>query len=163
MRFTRDRWPQIGNCFVMMPFGEQRLGDGQIFNWDSHYQEVIRPVIRETGMTPLRADQIYGAEPHLNRLWRGIQEAEVIVADVTGRNSDVFYELALAQAFGKRILILTMNPDDVPVDLGESVPIRYSKEGTGLLRLTRDLRQHIEAARKKPTSEAMLTPPSVIA
>src|SRR6185295_11942936 len=67
-------------------------------------------------------------------------------------------EVGLAHVIGKRILILTMYPDDVPVDLGEFVQIRYSAEGRGLLQFDRDLKNNIEAARKNPYVEAMLTP-----
>jgi predicted RNA-binding protein with RPS1 domain len=140
-----------------MPFVENKLRDGQGFNWDSHYNEVIERAIKDIGMIPRRADAI-GAEPYLDRLWNGIQEAEVIVADVTGRNSDVFYALGLAQAIGKRILILTMEPDDVPVAMGKFIQIRYSREDTGLRQLARELPRHLEAARKEPSAEVMLMP-----
>ena len=51
-----------------------------------------------------------------------------------------------------------MYEDDVPVDLGEFVQIRYSTEGIGLLQFTRDLAKNVTAARSEPTAEAMLSP-----
>jgi small subunit ribosomal protein S1 len=158
MRFPRNYWPQQGNCFVMMPFGEKELREGRPFNWDEHYKEVIERTVADLGMKAIRADEIYGAMPLLDRLWQGIQEAELVIADLTGRSPNVLYEVGLAHVIGKRILILTMYPDDVPVDLGEFVQIRYSAEGRGLLQFTRDLRKNLEAARKDPLAEAMLTP-----
>jgi small subunit ribosomal protein S1 len=158
MPFVRDRWPQKGNCFVIMPYGVQELRDGQTFDWDEHYRDVIEETVRQAGMTPLRADVLYGPPTLLERLWQGIQEAEVIIADLTGRNPNVLYEFGLAHVIGKRILILTMFPDDVPVDLGQFVQIPYKKEGRGILQLARDLQRNLEAARKEPPAEAMLMP-----
>jgi small subunit ribosomal protein S1 len=158
MRFPRNYWPQTGNCFVMMPFGKKELHEGRPFDWDEHYKEVIDRAVAEAGMKAIRADEIYGAMPLLDRLWQGIQEAELVIADLTGRSPNVLYEVGLAHVIGKRILILTMYPEDVPVDLGEFVQIRYSAEGRGLLQLDRDLKNNIEAARKNPSAEAMLTP-----
>ncbi len=157
MPFARNCWPQKGNCFVIMPYGVQELRDGQKFDWDEHYKDVIEETVREVGMVPLRADEIYGASTLLERLWKGIQEAEVIIADLTSRSPNVLYEVGLAHVIGKRILILTMYPDDVPVDLGQFVQIQY-KEGRGLLQLTRDLQKNLDAARKEPPAEAMLMP-----
>lgn len=157
MQFRRNSWPQKGNCFVIMPYGEKDLRDGQKFDWDEHYRDVIAETVKQAGMNPIRADEIYGAGMLIERLWQGIQEAEVIIADLTGRSPNVLYEVGLAHVIGKRILILTMYPDDVPVDLGQFVQIQY-KEGRGLLQLTRDLQKNLEAARKEPPAEAMLMP-----
>src|SRR4051812_48320589 len=147
MRFPRNYWPQPGNCFVMMPYGEKELREGRPFNWDEHYKEVIERAVAEVGMRATRADEIYGSMPLLDRLWQGIQEAELVIADLTGRSPNVLYEVGLAHVIGKRILILTMYPDDIPVDLAQFVHIRYSAEGRGLLQLDRDLKNNIEAAR----------------
>ena len=157
MPFTRDRWPQKGNCFVMMPFGMHKLREGQEFDWDEHYHNVIEETIKEVDMIPFRADGIYGTGLLIDRLWQGIQEAEVIIADLTGRSPNVLYEVGLAHVIGKKILILTMYADDVPVDLGQFVQIQY-KEGKGLLQLARDLERNLKAARMEPPAEAMLTP-----
>jgi len=158
MRFTRSHRPQKGNCFVVMPFGEKQLRDGKTFHWDSHYKVVIEPTIESVGMTPVRADEIYGAQSLMDRVWRGIQEAEVVVADLTGRSPNVLYEVGLAHVIGKRLLILTMYADDVPVDLAEFVQIRYSIEGMQLVQFTRELAKHLVAARAEPATEAMLSP-----
>jgi hypothetical protein len=51
-------------------------------------------------------------------LWR----ARVVIAYLTGRNPNVFYETGLAHALPRRTVLLTQNPDDVPFDLRS---IRY--------------------------------------
>ncbi len=157
MDFKRDYRPQKGYCFILMPFGVKQGPDGPI-DWDERYREVLEPAIKDIGMTPGRADDIYGTQSLIDRVWRGIQEAEVVVAELTGRSPNVMYEIGLAHLIGKRLVLLTMNPDDVPADLAHSVQIQYSDQGIGLLQLTRGLQANLEAARGEPLDEAMLAP-----
>ncbi len=158
MYFKRDYRPQKGQCFILMPFGEKLLPDGHVIDWDERYQVVLEPAITAIGMKPGRADDIFGTQPLIDRVWRGIQEAEVVVAELTGRSPNVMYEIGLAHLIGKRLVLLTMNPDDVPADLAQSVQVRYSDDGVGLLKLSRELQANLQAAREDPLNEAMLVP-----
>lgn len=157
MYFKRDYRPQKGSCFILMPFGVKD-GPGGAIDWDERYREVLEPAIKTIGMTPGRADDIYGTQSLIDRVWRGIQEAEVVVAELTGRSPNVMYEIGLAHLIGKRLVLLTMSADDVPADLAHSVQIVYSDQGIGLLQLTRELQANLEAARAEPLHEAMLAP-----
>ncbi|NQT26663.1 S1 RNA-binding domain-containing protein [candidate division KSB1 bacterium] len=158
MKFSRAYQPKDGTCFVIMPFGIKKLQDGKEFNWDIHYKDAISPVITDIGMTPIRADDIYGATPLMERIWKGIQEAELIIADLTGRNPNVMYELGLAHVIWKRVILLTMNDEDIPSDLSPYVQIRYSDQGHDLLTLMRKLKENLLAARSEPKTEAGLYP-----
>lgn len=53
----------------------------------------------------------------LDRIFNQISKAGIIVADMTGRNPNVFYEVGYAHALGKITLLLTQNADDIPFDL----------------------------------------------
>lgn len=55
-------------------------------------------------------------------------EVEIVIADLTGRNPNVFYEVGLAHALLRKTVLLTQNADDVPFDLQ---PIRYLMYGVG--------------------------------
>src|SRR5260370_6549723 len=158
MYFKRDFRAQKGNCFILMPFGIKEGPVGQDIDWDERYREVLEPAIKAIGMVPGRADDIYGTQSLIDRVWRGIQEAEVVVAELTGRSPNVMYEIGLANLIGKRLVLLTMSKDDVPADLANSVQIMYGDQGIGLLQLTRELQANLEAARAEPLREAMLAP-----
>ena len=47
----------------------------------------------------------------------GIHSADVIVADLTGLNPNVFYELGLAHAMDKKVIIITQDIDELPFDI----------------------------------------------
>jgi small subunit ribosomal protein S1 len=158
MQFTRNFWPKPGNCFVMMPFGEKDLSDGSKFNWNLHYTEVLAPTIKEVGMMSSRADDIYGPGTLIEKVWQGIQEAEIVIADLTGRNPNVLFEVGLAQVIGKRVLILTMDIKDVPADLKGLVVIEYTQAGTGIFKFAQRLKADLDAARKQSPNERTLAP-----
>lgn len=95
-------------CFVVMPFAPL---------FDAQYEQVIRPAIESTGLTCIRGDEIYAKPQIMDDIWKSIRQCRVVVAELTGRNPNVLYEVGLAHAAGKPIILLTRNEDDVPFDL----------------------------------------------
>src|SRR4029434_3321143 len=71
----------------------------------------------EGRMGCVRADDLPTGKPILEWILAGIRSAELLVADLTGRNSNVVYEGGIAHTFTKNVLRLTQNMDDVPFDL----------------------------------------------
>jgi hypothetical protein len=98
----KDLW------FVMMPFGE---------NFDEYFKEIYYPAITESNLSPRRADSIYRPSPILHDIWTFINDSNLIIADITGRNPNVMYELGLAHAVAKPVIIVSNNIEDVPFDL----------------------------------------------
>jgi hypothetical protein len=85
------------SCFVMMPFAAPLGG---------YYESVYRPAIEKAGLQPVRADaEIFGAGKIMNQVWSGIRRAKVLVAELTSRNPNVFYELGLAHALRKPVVL----------------------------------------------------------
>jgi hypothetical protein len=95
-------------CFVVMPFHS-------LFGVE--YEKVIRPAIEEVGLECVRGDEIYTEQAILQDIWKSIRQARVIVAELSGRNPNVMYEIGLAHAIGKPIVLLTRNQEDMPFDL----------------------------------------------
>lgn len=104
-------------CFVMMPFAKP-IGD--------HYEKIFSPAILKAGMKPVRADaEIFGAGKIMDQIWSGINAARVLVAELTTRNPNVFYELGLAHALNKPVVLISSNAGDVPFDLTHIRVIYY--------------------------------------
>jgi hypothetical protein len=98
----------INTCFVVMPF--QTL-------FESEYEKVIKPAIESAGLVCVRGDEIYTRQTIVEDIWRSMRRARVVVAELSGRNPNVMYEIGLAHAIGKPIVLITRNEDDVPFDL----------------------------------------------
>jgi len=117
--------PTAGNlvpgatCFVMQPFAPP-IG--------TYYESVFKPAIEQAGLTPVRADaEIFGTGKIIDQIWRGISEATVLVAELTTKNANVFYELGLAHALQKPVILVSSNQDDVPFDLKHIRVVLYDQ------------------------------------
>jgi len=105
-------------CFVMMPFAPP-LGD--------YYSKIYEVAIKKAGLNPVRADnEIFGTGKIVDQIWSGITSAKVLVAELTSRNPNVFYELGLAHALKKPVVLVSSNEDDVPFDLQHIRVIYYN-------------------------------------
>ena len=60
-----------------------------------------------------------------NQIWSGIRRAEVVVADVTGNNPNVFYELGLAHALGKEVIVIAQGSEHTPFDVSTARILHY--------------------------------------
>ena len=94
--------------FVLMPFDSA---------FDDIYKFGIKGAADDVGAYAERVDEQTFGEGMLDRIFNQISKADVIVADMTGRNPNVFYEVGYAHALGKVVLLLTQKTDDIPFDL----------------------------------------------
>ena len=93
--------------FVIMPFVAQL---------DCVFSEIkICCAARNLAVT--RADEQFGAAHVIDDIWSALFSAKAIVADCTGKNPNVLYELGIAHVLGKPILMITQSEEDVPFDL----------------------------------------------
>lgn len=107
------------SCFVVMPFAPP-IGD--------YYLTVYKPAIEKAQLIAVRADnEIFGTGKIMDQIWSGINAAKVLVAELTTKNANVFYELGVAHALEKPVVLVSSNEDDVPFDLRHIRVIYYDK------------------------------------
>lgn len=107
----------VGVCFVIMPFGGY---------FDSYYEKIYKPAIEAAGLLPVRADSLERPSSIINDIWRYTVEAKVVLAELTTRNPNVFYELGLAHAAKKPAVLISQTIDDVPFDLRSLRVLTYT-------------------------------------
>jgi len=109
-------------CFVLMPFGE---------SFDEVYRTLIQPAVIQAGLNPLRADDIFTPGSIMEQIRSAIQQSRICIADLTGRNPNVLYELGIAQALGKPSILLSQDISDVPFDVRHLRIIKYTNNPKG--------------------------------
>ena len=144
-------------CFVLMPFGSKPTASGSLLNFDSIYQEIIAPAIRDAELEPLRADEeVTGGIIHKPMFERLIL-CEYAVADLTTANANVFYELGLRHAVrpATTVLIFAQGLGQLPFDV---VPLRglpYTIGADGkpaeAARARAELARRLRESREMPT------------
>ena len=120
--------------FVLMPFDE---AFNDIFKFG------IMGAAEDVGAHAERLDKQIFTEGMLDHIFNEISKADVIVADMTGRNPNVFYEVGYAHALGKIVLLLTNDSDDIPFDLKHR---QHTVYGGSIEKLKDDLAVKLEWA-----------------
>ena len=103
-------------AFVIMPFED---------DLKPVYDEFIKPVLSESGYEVKRADDIESQQNILRDIVESIYSSDLIVADLTDTNPNVFYELGLAHAFKRQVVLITQSVDGVPFDLRSQRLLEY--------------------------------------
>jgi hypothetical protein len=105
-------------CFVMMPFGKW---------FDNYYTDIYKPAIINSGLIPKRADDLYRPSSIVQDIWAYTKQSKIVLADLTDKNPNVFYELGLAHALAKPAILITSDISDVPFDLRALRVLDYDK------------------------------------
>ena len=136
--------------FVLMPFDK---------TFSDIYQFGIKGAAEDIGAYAERLDDQIFTDGILDRIFNQINRADVIVADMTARNANVFYEVGYAHALGKIVLLLTQDAEDIPFDLKHRQHVVY---GQSIDNLRRQLAPRIAWAvreaqtRRTPTTRLRL-------
>ena len=126
-------------AFVLMPF------TGEL---TEIYMTLIKPTVEnnELGLVCKRADDIKSTRAIMQDIWKSICEARLIIADLTGLNPNVMYELGVAHTLGKETLIIYRKDENIkfPFDLAHIRRIEYENTPVGGTKLVSELRATIQ-------------------
>ncbi len=124
-------------AFVLMPFSDE---------FDDIYKFGIKETAKNIGIKAERVDEQLYSEGILSRIYSQIDQADLIITDMTGRNPNVFYEVGYAHAKNKICLHLTQDTTDIPFDLQHQRHIVY---GGSIESLREQLVENLEWAKKE--------------
>jgi hypothetical protein len=117
---------ELDLVFVLMPFSQ---------SWSNGVWRAIQLAVSALGMRALRADQMHG--PVITEdVWTGILRARVVVADVSDRNPNVYYELGVSHTVGRDFVLISQDAADaIPFDTHHFRHIQYTIDRPGLEQL----------------------------
>ena len=119
------------HAFIAMPFGTKPGKDGEPIHFNRVYEEYIEPALKEAGLQPFRADQEMRAGDIRTDMFQELLMADLVVADLSTDNPNVWYELGIRHALRARGVVL-VSGGGVPAafDLYTDRKLRYSlKDG----------------------------------
>jgi tetratricopeptide (TPR) repeat protein len=119
-------------CFVLMPFGKKMDAAGRVTNFDSIYLKIIAPAVARAGLEPIRADEEkIGGTIH-KPMFERLMLCHYAVADITGANPNVFYELGIRHAMRPRSTVIVFGEGTVlPFDIALVRGISYKTDRAG--------------------------------
>lgn len=122
-------------CFVLMPFKKK---------FREIYANHIKPILTRYNWGCSIADEIHEEREIINIIWEQVLRADLIIADLTKRNPNVFYELGYAHALGKKTVLLTQSIQDVPFDLRHRQLVEYFPTPEGYKKLVQSIEKYIK-------------------
>jgi len=114
---TVDVQEKPRSVFVIMPFADE---------FDDVYELGIKASVEALGWECQRADEVIHNRDIMCKVCQGIRQARLVVVDLTGQNANVFYELGMAHALEKDVILLAQDIGDVPFDLRQMNIIEYT-------------------------------------
>lgn len=119
------------NAFVIMPFASE---------FTPIYDQLIKPALEEAGYDVARADSFIDQQNILRDIIVGLAQADLVIADLTTLNANVFYELGLCHGLGIPTIMLAQSMEDVPFDLRSYKVQVYSTQFNEVQKLQQSLK-----------------------
>ena len=133
--FSAD--PLAPRAFVIMEFSEA---------FNSFFEHVVQPAAKKLGLDAFRASDVYKPGAILADILRDIVESEVIIAEITSANPNVFYALGHAHAMGKQTILLADRATArLPFDISGYRVIFYDNSIPGKPEVERQLHEHLKS------------------
>lgn len=131
-------------CFVIGPFTDAATAT---------YKSIIQPTVIDAGLSCHRADEMFTNRAIMSDIWQALCEARIVIADLSDKNPNVYYELGIAHTLGKDTILLSSKDEDrIPFDIQGIRQIRFENSPAG----GTQLREHLDK-----TLKSLLTPPVV--
>jgi hypothetical protein len=110
-------------CFIICPIGDK---DTKIrYESDMVLNHIITPVVNELGYSSIRADQISKPGIVTRQIIDYLDTADLVIADLSGMNANVFYELAVRHITQKPCIHMIRSGQTIPFDVASNRTIYY--------------------------------------
>lgn len=163
-QMLRQESDQPRSCFVVGPIGDPHAthGSPEREAFEHHlgiFEQVIAPACEKYGISAVRADGIAHAGDINEQICRHVVESDLVVADVSGGNPNVMYELGLRHITGKPTIHIG-EAGQLPFDIASIRTIRYQRTRSHLAGARKEIESALEAGLRDGFE--LLTPARVL-
>lgn len=143
-------------CFVIMPFGNPQSDPERARKLELIYTQWIKPTVEAirlpdgSGIECHRGDKDARPGEIITHIIENLVASDIVIADLSGRNPNVFYELGVRHAVNNKTILIAEDADDIPFDLRGLRAIVYRYDPEQMLRLRDSLEQAIGEILKDP-------------
>jgi hypothetical protein len=106
--------------------------------------EMLQRTAQAEGLRCRRADDIWENPAVIQDVVSLIDRSRLVICDCTNRNPNVFYEIGIAHALGREVILITQSAEDIPFDLRHLRYVTYLNNGEGLEQLAARLKPRLE-------------------
>jgi len=134
-------------CFIVMPIKKEKDSPQDFRRFKTLYEDWIKPITESQGYHVVRADDVNRSGLITLDVISALARAELVIADLTDLNPNVFYELGVRHALrgqGTIMLLDESHTPEVPFDLSPYRVIRFTSDMFGLGAFRRKLTAFVE-------------------
>lgn len=130
-------------CFVIIPFAD---------DFEEVFQHAILSAAQEKGYACERLKEVSGPINIINEIVSNIYEADLIVADLSRLNPNVFYELGLAHAgpISTKTIMIAEHNEQIPFDVSVFQVLKYDRGYEGIVNLRKGIVRQIDFVESQP-------------
>lgn len=133
-----------------MPIGDKEKSPEKYQHFKDVYEHLIKPTVEDSAkslsleIACYRADDIKRSGSIMKKVLQDLLDQTIVIADLSGQNPNVFYELGVRHTFFKRSILISDTPGDNPFDIHgyRTIPYKYPECDVNSFRDA--LREHIE-------------------
>jgi hypothetical protein len=143
-------------CFVVMPFGADGSKDKD--HYDKVYEHIIVRALRGVGIECTRADRMVSNGEITTQVLERLRDSDLVIADLSGKNPNVFYELGYRHALNKPFIMVSDDPTRLPFNVRTWATVHYSLTDVpmaddAVAQIRKRASQAMEAARQREHPE----------
>ena len=111
-------------CFVIMPFSKTTEEHTENY-WTEHFEHFLKPIIEESKkFKAFRSEPL--REDILRQIIKELISCPIVLADITDRNANVFWELGIRQSFKQRTITIAQKGTKIPFDISVKGILKYN-------------------------------------
>jgi len=135
-------------CFVIIPFSKTQSCTEQ--KWTDIFEYIIKPAVEENGLGYECERSVAGRENIVKGILEALNKANVVIADLTDKNPNVFYELGVRHTLTNRTILIAQGKKHIPFDLRPYPVAFYNESPAKIAEFKRDIKKKLEDIEKNP-------------
>ncbi|MCL2188481.1 MAG: nucleoside 2-deoxyribosyltransferase [Defluviitaleaceae bacterium] len=120
---TDEEKKNMRTCFVVSPIGNEKSEIRK--KADQLFKHIIVPVCKSCGFVAERVDQMNDADSITQKILDRLESADLVIADITGHNPNIFYEMGFRKRTNKPIIHLRKQGENLPFDIAAIRTLDY--------------------------------------
>jgi len=135
-------------CFVIMPFSKTQSCTEQ--KWTEIFEYIIKPAVEESRLGYECKRSIAERQNIIKGILEALNSANVVIADLTDNNPNVFYELGVRHTLANRTILIAQGEKHIPFDLGQYPVAFYSESPAKIVEFKSEIKKKLEDIETNP-------------
>jgi hypothetical protein len=145
---TKGKARKKKKCFIIMPFSSTKSCDEE--KWKDIFEHIIKPAVEECRLGYKCERSLPERENIIKSILRALAEADVVIADLTDNNPNVFYELGVRHALTNRTILIAQGPEHIPFDLSPYPTVFYGESPAKIAEFKSNIKKKLKDVSKNP-------------